>query len=93
MGLEGGVIKDGGGHLADIGYLAAGGDETFHHGGHDAGARDAGIAADVDLGAGLAADGGADGAAEQDDVLAEQVAIGDAANVVLAEDGGLQHDS
>ena len=85
-------------HDAEICNVAAGGLESTHEGIAQAGGTEAGIASEVDPGAGVTLEVCAEGLAEEFDAGIGEFEIGmggvgNAAYVIFTKDGWLQHES
>ena len=89
--MHGRKVEQRRGHYADIGDLAAGIEQAFEQRVAQAGRAQAAVAAQVDPLAALALQQGSQAAAQVDYVGAQELGIRDAADVVLAKDGWLQH--
>ncbi len=86
------IIEHWSGHRADVGDVAAGGEQAFQQRVAEARGAEAAIAAQVDVFAAAAAlQVGAQPASQQYDIGAQEFRFGDASDVVLAEDGRLEH--
>ena len=86
-----GVIQERRGYLADVRDFTTRTHQTCHNCVSESFGAEPNISADIDLFAGLPPDVCADGTAKLFNTRAEQLEIGDSANVVFAENCGFQH--
>ena len=89
--MDGGVIQQRRGDHADIGNLAAGVDQAFEQRVMQARRTQAAVAAQINPLAAAALQQGPEPAAEVGDVGSQQFRLGNAANIVFAKNGGVEH--